>query len=633
MTTETRTVPLGDRSYDIIFDNNIYETVPEWLRNFRPGKSVYVVTDKNVASIYGDDIRRRLVDAPEKLLTLSPGEEHKNLSAVSRIYAFLAEANADRDSILVAFGGGVVGDLVGFAAATFLRGVSYIQIPTTLLAMLDSSVGGKTGFNLPEGKNLVGAFHQPSAVFIDDSFLVTLDDLSLRSGLAEAIKCALAGDARLWEHFVAKEGRWKTFSKDDWREIVRRSVYFKISVVQRDERELYWRKILNLGHTIGHALEQAGGYGRLLHGEAVAAGLAWEAVLGRRLGVTPESVVDGVMALLLDMGYELDVAEIPLAAIDAAVGMDKKRIVSELDLPLIIGPGECEIRRFPLEKIRKELLEVREEIRDRTSEKAIDMMELYVGQPEETVRSLERHVAVNPRDNTAIRLLADAYRKTGNLAAAWGAIQEALGRNPSDPSILQMAAELEKESPMGVSVEEAAQAALPFENMLVVGEDAYRIHAADSALQHEKETVSEAEVSESVSSVEARAEESVLSTDEAFESSMETPDESETAREAQAEKAAVDEPFSPKAVGTVTLADLYWEQGDRSTARKIVSQIIEKDPDNARAREWMDFYGEEDPVEALEDPAEALEDPVESALKAFLAYTAKEFGYDLSRYN
>ena len=623
MTSETRTVPLGDRSYDIFFDNNVYQAVPDWIRNFRPGKSVYVVTDKNVASIYGDDIRRRLVDAPEKLLTLPPGEEHKNLSAVSRIYAFLAEANADRDSILVAFGGGVVGDLVGFAAATFLRGISFIQVPTTLLAMLDSSVGGKTGFNLPEGKNLVGAFHQPAAVFIDDSFLVTLDDQSLRSGLAEGIKSALAGDARLWELFVAKGSRWKTFSNDDWREVVRRSVSFKISVIERDERELYWRKILNLGHTIGHALEQAGGYGRLLHGEAVAAGLAWEAVLGRRLGVTPESVVDGVMGLLLDMGYELDVAEIPLDSIEAAVGMDKKRVVSELDLPLITGPGECEIRRFPLEKIRKELLEVREEIRDRTSEKAIDMMELYVGQPEETVRSLERHVAVNPRDNTAIRLLADAYRKTGNLAAAWGAIQEALGRNPSDPSILQMAAELEKESPMGVSVEEAAQAALPFENMLVVGEDAYQIQAADSDVsQHEKGTVSEAGVSAPEASVDADSAQGELSIAEDAEPEIETPgepDESESTREARTEKAAVDEPFSPKAVGTVTLADLYWEQGDRVTARKIVSQILEKDPDNARAREWMSQYGEEDSVE--------------SALRAFLVSTAKEFGHDISRYN
>jgi len=193
---------------------------------------------------------------------------------VREIYGFLARGDAGRDSLVVAFGGGVVGDLAGFAAATYLRGISCIQVPTTLLSQVDSSVGGKTGFNLPEGKNLVGAFHQPRAVFIDDAFLLTLDDRNLRAGMAEVVKCALAGDAELWDRILAVGGKWKGLSGEEWRWVVRRAVAFKASIVERDERETSLRRILNLGHTIGHAMENSGGYGRLLHGEAVAMGLA-----------------------------------------------------------------------------------------------------------------------------------------------------------------------------------------------------------------------------------------------------------------------------------------------------------------------------------------------------------------------
>ncbi len=465
MTPETLTVTLGDRSYDIFFDRNIYPAIMEWIRRFHPGKSIHVVTDRNVASIYGDDIRRWLGGSPHDLLILPAGEEYKTLSAVGRIYEFLAEGNAGRDSVVVAFGGGVIGDLAGFAAATFLRGVSFIQVPTTLLAQVDSSVGGKTGFNLPEGKNLAGAFHQPRAVFIDDNFLITLDDRNLRAGLAEVVKSGLAGDAELWERLLEQGKRWKSFGGDDWRWLVRRAVAFKVSVVEKDERETSVRKILNLGHTIGHALEHAGGYGRLLHGEAVAMGLAWEAVLGRRLGVTGEDTVDGIVSLLRGMGFDPDVPGIPLASISSAVGMDKKRVVSDVDLPLIVRPGTCEIRRVPLSEIRRELPGIRAEIRDRAAGNEGAAREAGAGEMRETVQSLERRVADNPRDNRAITLLADAYWKSGNAAAAWEAIQEVLGRDPSDPAAQRVAAELEKSLPAEPADPESPQAKLPLENL------------------------------------------------------------------------------------------------------------------------------------------------------------------------
>ncbi|MCL1926749.1 MAG: 3-dehydroquinate synthase [Syntrophorhabdaceae bacterium] len=797
MTFETLAVSLGDRSYEIFLGRKISQAARKWVNRVHSGKSIYVVTDRNVASIYGDDIRRWLAEEPEKMLALPPGEEQKTFSSVSRIYAFLSEGKANKDSIVVAFGGGVVGDLAGFAAATFLRGIPFIQIPTTLLAMLDSSVGGKTGFNLPEGKNLVGAFHQPCAAFIDDAFLSTLDDRNLRSGLAEAIKSAIAGDAVLWKLLVERGSQWKAFSNSDWREIIRRSVSFKISVVERDERESSLRKVLNLGHTIGHALEQSGGYGRLLHGEAVAAGLAWEAVLGWRLGVTPKNVTDDILSLLVGMGYGLDVPDIPLASIEAAVGMDKKRVVSDIDLPLIARPGECEIKRVPLEKIRTELADVRAEIRNYTAEKEKGQGLSYLLEPQEAVRSLESYVTANPRDGKAIVLLADAYLRSGNMTAALKAIQEALGRGISDPPVLQMAAELEKRLPQEASGGEDAHATLPFENLLVMGEDAYQISVADpidlpaekenewqffeSALPAPEEEAAPLQFEEPIPETAAAMPEvpvSVSISDSAplidtsvvppvetlkesdavalpaekedewqfLESAFPAPEEEaaplqfeesipetaaampevpvsvsisdsaplidtsivppvETLKESDAvalpvekedewqflesafpaseEEAAplrfeepvpetadampetpasvsisnsvpltdtaavlpIGTPDEPKAreepekqsaqsaaeqsslslveafssVGTITLADLYWSQGEWSAARKIVRQILKEDPGDARARKWMDSHGEEDPVE--------------SVLETFLDLTAKEFGYDLSRYH
>ncbi|MCL5966610.1 MAG: 3-dehydroquinate synthase, partial [Deltaproteobacteria bacterium] len=306
MTPELVTVSLGERAYDIFFGRDIYPIFQEWICRFFPGGSVFVISDRTVASIYGDDIRRWLTGIPHSVYAMPPGEEHKTWETVREIYGFLARGSADRESLVVAFGGGVVGDLAGFAAATYLRGVPYIQIPTTLLAQVDSSVGGKTGFNLPDGKNLVGAFHQPRAVFIDHTFLRTLDSRNLRAGMAEVVKCGLGGDEALWNLVCARAESWAEMSDAEWQEAIRRSVACKAAIVARDERESSIRRILNLGHTIGHALEQASGYGRILHGEAVAMGLAWEAAFARRLKMTPPEIEERLCEILFAMGFALD---------------------------------------------------------------------------------------------------------------------------------------------------------------------------------------------------------------------------------------------------------------------------------------------------------------------------------------
>ncbi|MGE5283651.1 MAG: 3-dehydroquinate synthase [Actinomycetota bacterium] len=529
MNPETLTVALGDRSYDIFFGREIYSLFQEWICRFYPGGSVHVVTDRNVASIYGGDIERWLAGIPHGVLALPPGEEHKNFDTVREIYGFLARGDAGRDSLVVAFGGGVVGDLAGFAAATYLRGISCIQVPTTLLSQVDSSVGGKTGFNLPEGKNLVGAFHQPRAVFIDDAFLRTLDDRNLRAGMAEVVKCALAGDAELWDRLVAVGGQWKAISGEEWRCVVRRAVAFKASVVERDEREASLRRILNLGHTIGHAMEKSSGYGRLLHGEAVAMGLAWEAILGMKLGVTGEGLVDGIVSLLIAMGFSLDDPEMALTSIAAAIGMDKKRMVSDVDLPLAAAPGRCELRRVPLAEIRRELPGIRAEIRE---------------------RSIARKISVPAGD--------------------------------------------------------AATEEHPVSNLVHVENEVYEIRPVGEggALAVPGET-GPGTVEERGEAVEPGRPEQAAGPASAPEPDLDLPPESPP-------------PGIPPgaAVRTVTLADLYWSQGEQATARRIVGEILREDPGNLRAKAWLAAHGGDDLVEA--------------ELLGFLETMAKEYGYDLS---
>jgi len=568
MNPETMTVALGDRSYDIFFGREIYSLFQEWICRFYPGGTVHVVTDRNVASIYGDDIQRWLAGIPHDVLALPPGEEHKNFDTVREIYGFLARGDAGRDSLVVAFGGGVVGDLAGFAAATFLRGISCVQVPTTLLSQVDSSVGGKTGFNLPEGKNLVGAFHQPRAVFIDDAFLRTLDDRNLRAGMAEVVKCALAGDPELWDRLLSVGGKWKAFEGEEWRWIVRRAVAFKASVVERDERETSLRRILNLGHTIGHAMEKSGGYGRLLHGEAVAMGLAWEAILGMKLGVTGGELVDDLVSLLIDMGFPLDDPGVALTSIAATIGMDKKRMVLDVDLPLVAAPGRCELRRVPLAEIRRALPGIRAEIRE---------------------RSIARELNIPAGD--AIR----EESPVSNLVRVGDEVYEI--RPVEEKAALAVPVETEPEV-----VEEQATAAepepapAPPEIPAVLAEPPPAPPEIPSVL---------AEPAPAPPEIPA-----VLAEPEPAPAPPEIP-----AVLAEPEPAPPEIPVAP-AVRTVTLADLYWSQGEHSTARRIVGEILRDDPANFRAQAWLE--------------ARAGDGLVEAELLEFLETMAKEYGYDLS---
>ncbi len=451
MSVETLTVSLGERSYDIFLGRTLDPIFPEWICRFFPGSGVFLVTDRNVNSIYGEDVRKWLAGIPGDRIVLPPGEEAKTWETVREIYAGLARGGAARDSLVVAFGGGVVGDLAGFAAATYLRGIPYVQIPTTLLAQVDSSVGGKTGFNLPEGKNLVGAFHQPRAVFIDPGYRITLDRRNLRAGMAEVVKCGLAGDSDLFGLLESRGPAWEGMEEWEWREVIRRSITFKAGVVQRDERESRVRRILNLGHTIGHAFEQSAGYGRLLHGEAVAIGLAWEILLGSRLGETPPDLADRVLALLLRMGYSLDDPAVSLPSLAAALEADKKRAVGEIDLPLAAGAGSCALRPVPVTRIQRELPSLREEVRSREETwrkiRLAERAEEEAGPPSEEVLLIpegryELRLAEEERGEAPgippVRTvtMASILWDQGERDEAFRIIDEILARDPEDPRAL-----------------------------------------------------------------------------------------------------------------------------------------------------------------------------------------------------
>lgn len=322
--TESLTVKLGDRSYPLHFGADLTTGVRQRLDSIRAERrSVAVVTDRRLLEAQADAFSAMLGDVPR--LVVEPGEGSKSVRVLEQVLNFLAEQKLDRTSVLFAVGGGVIGDLAGFGAAAYLRGIEFIQIPTTLLAMVDSSVGGKTGINLQAGKNLVGAFHQPGAVFISTHFLETLSPREFAAGMAEVIKYGLLGCGQLFHQLEAAP---LTVSSVELPGVIRSCCALKAKIVEADERELAkegGRALLNLGHTFGHAIEQVTGYGAYLHGEAVAIGLVAAARLSDGLGLISQSDVDRVKQVLAAHHLPTRLrTSLPLDPLLAAMSRDKK---------------------------------------------------------------------------------------------------------------------------------------------------------------------------------------------------------------------------------------------------------------------------------------------------------------------
>ncbi len=280
---KTLTVDLGDRSYPIHIGQGLLNQ-PELVRPHVHGTQVMIVTNTTVAPLYLEKARALFDGFEVGDVVLPDGEQYKNLDTLNLIFDALIEKRFDRKCTLVALGGGVIGDITGFAAASYQRGVNFIQIPTTLLAQVDSSVGGKTGVNHPRGKNMIGAFHQPQAVIIDTDTLDTLEDRQLSAGLAEVIKYGLIRDAEFFDYLEDHLPHLLTRDKDQLAYAIERSCWNKAEVVAADEREAGQRALLNLGHTFGHAVEAGMGYGNWLHGEAIAAGMMQAGYMSKLMG-------------------------------------------------------------------------------------------------------------------------------------------------------------------------------------------------------------------------------------------------------------------------------------------------------------------------------------------------------------
>jgi 3-dehydroquinate synthase len=325
MIHETMEVSLGNRSYPIRIGRGLEAELAGQVGTDRAeGRRLAVITDNAVARAQRDFIRHAFGDLP--MLVLPAGETSKGFKYLEQCCQFLGEVGLDRDGRIFAVGGGVVGDLAGFAAASFYRGIGFYQVPTTLLAMVDSSVGGKTGINLRAGKNLVGAFHQPLGVFADVDTLLTLPRREFSAGMAEVIKHGLIADAELFEEL--ERGPVLEAGSNEMPAVIRRNCAIKAAVVSADEREQSrsgGRALLNLGHTFGHAIEAAAGYGNLLHGEAVAIGLVLAARLSENLDHLDAGVAERVVTLVSRYGLPVRLPRaLPLEALMEAALRDKK---------------------------------------------------------------------------------------------------------------------------------------------------------------------------------------------------------------------------------------------------------------------------------------------------------------------
>ena len=328
------------RSYAVHIEQGCLGRLPRLLQ--ARGERIFIVTDSRVRRLYGSRLLREIAHAglPALMIDFPEGEKSKNAGVLGLVQTALLEGGVRRDSLVIALGGGVVGDLAGFAAATVLRGVGLVQVPTTLLAQVDSSVGGKVGVDHPAGKNLLGAFYQPSAVYIDPSVLDTLPDREFRNGLAEVVKIALALDPRFFR-WIERHGKGLRRGSPLVRHAIEQSVRLKALVVEKDERDGSVRQSLNLGHTIAHALEAASGYA-LRHGFAVAIGIAAEAALARRMGYLSGRDLGRILALLRVLRLPWRFPRLrSRATFFGALGVDKKSMASGLRFTLPAGIGCC----------------------------------------------------------------------------------------------------------------------------------------------------------------------------------------------------------------------------------------------------------------------------------------------------
>jgi 3-dehydroquinate synthase len=349
---------LAERSYDVHVAAGLLSRAGELTCALGDLGNIFIITNPTVDAIYGDALRASLAAAAGRAETIAipDGEQYKTLDTLRTIYDRVLAQGAERRTVIVALGGGVVGDVAGFAAATVLRGIRLVMVPTTLLAQVDSSVGGKTAVNHDRGKNLIGAFHQPALVVSDTSTLTTLPEREYRAGLAEVVKYGVIVDAGLFELLEANAAAIVARDPELLTDVVARSVDLKAHIVERDEREGGLRAILNFGHTVGHAIEKVTGYSRFLHGEAVAIGMSAALRVSQAVGACDAATSDRLERLSASLGLPTELpADLDRSAIEAAIGFDKKVRGDAVTFIVADGIGRCSRRPLSAAQVRAAL--------------------------------------------------------------------------------------------------------------------------------------------------------------------------------------------------------------------------------------------------------------------------------------
>lgn len=344
-------VNLLNATYNIKIEKNLLKTIGKEVLKLYKGEKIVVITDENVNNFYGAIVENSLkAEGYETFqIVLKPGEKTKSFSSLIELYNKLIDFKINRGNLILALGGGVIGDLAGFCAATFLRGIPYIQVPTSLLAQVDSSVGGKVAIDLPQGKNLVGSFYQPKAVFIDPEVLKSLPQKYINDGMGEIIKYALIKDRELYDILEKIDSTEALINSME--EIIYTCCFIKKAVVEADERDLGERMVLNFGHTLGHSIEKVQGYEGLSHGEAVAVGMYQITLNSEKMKLTKEGTAEKIKELLLKFHLPYKVED----AIDLVdiLAIDKKNIGNNINLILLKDIGEVFIKPMNHEEIKE----------------------------------------------------------------------------------------------------------------------------------------------------------------------------------------------------------------------------------------------------------------------------------------
>ncbi|MGM0166674.1 3-dehydroquinate synthase [Enterococcus sp. AZ135] len=348
-------IVLAEKSYEIIVKRHALDSVGEWIASLWQNKKIAIISDENVYPIYGERIRQQLQTYDVCHYAVPAGESSKSLTTANNLYEFLADQQFTRSDAIIALGGGVVGDLASFVASTYMRGISFVQIPTSLLAQVDSSIGGKTAVNSSKAKNMIGTFAQPDGVMIDPETLISLSEARVQEGIAEIIKCGAISDASLWQDLEKLTGVQDLLDHSE--AIISKALNVKKTVVEDDEFDNGSRLLLNYGHTIGHAIETTAGYGKISHGEAVAIGMVQISRTAEAKGLSPQGITDKIIAM--NQKYGLPTAYQPWEAekFYSAITHDKKARGDSLNIILLDEIGQARIQKIKLTEIKDFLIE------------------------------------------------------------------------------------------------------------------------------------------------------------------------------------------------------------------------------------------------------------------------------------